>query len=85
MSVNPFRSIVIPAAPTITPDEAGQVRSWVRTALVVTTWPQVVIGVVELPAPEPVASSATAAAATSAGAILAPLDAARRFIFLSFR
>jgi hypothetical protein len=23
----PFRSIVIPAAPTITPDEAGQVRS----------------------------------------------------------
>jgi hypothetical protein len=52
---------------------------------VVTTWPQVVIGIVELPAPEPVASSATAAVATSAGAILAPLGAARRLIFLSYQ
>ena len=60
LSMNPFRSIVIPDAPTITPDPV-QLRSWVSTALVVTVCPQVVIGV----PPPPVASGATTTTSTS--------------------
>ena len=59
--MNPLRSIVIFAAPTITPSPV-QARSWVRKALVVTVWPQLEIAVPDDPLPDPGVASTTIAA-----------------------
>src|SRR4029077_7417429 len=61
-SRNPFRSIVIPEAPTTTPPDPGQYRLPAKNAFVATTCPHDVIGV----PPPPVASGAITTTSTSA-------------------
>jgi hypothetical protein len=67
--VCPFRSMVIPEAPTITPGPA-QVRSWVRTAFVVTVCPQAVIERLDEPSLGPARIPSAAASAATASNML---------------
>src|SRR5262245_16348741 len=71
--MNPFRSIVIPGAPTTTPGRPGHVRLRVRTAFVFTTCPQAVIGFSSRACPTGTAVVDTRAPRTTRGTIVRDL------------